>query len=370
MSLGLPNYATRAAARKEGLGELIGTLGATSLLLGVIGFFLGMPLAYVLAPHDHLVREFILIGLALLPLTLLAYVVLGVAAGLEEWTRYSLVRIIPPVTVFVAYVTLFSLGSLTVATAAIVVYLGTVLSMLPLLGLVRKGRPLRFDRMLLRRASAFGARAWTATLASTANNRLDQLLMIPLVSARQLGLYAVAVNVSGLSNLVLGALSTVPGPSVARGNTALIGRTLRMTLFTVGAFNLVAAVAVPWMFPLVFGSNFRAAVPMCLILLAAFIPAAGAWVLGGAVQNAGYPGIPARGEVGALMLTVPGLVLLLPSLAGIGAALVSAVAYTVNLAIQLILVRRLMQIPLRELLLVRREDLLLLAKAVRRELRT
>jgi len=369
-SLGLPNYATRAAARKEGLGKLIGTLGAASLSLGVVGFLLGIPLAYVLAPHDYLVRDFILIGLALLPLTLLTYLGLGLVTGLEEWTRYGLVRIIPPVTVLIAYVTLFLLGALNVATAAIALYLGSVISILPLLGLLSTGRPLRFDRVLLRRARTFGVRAWIATLAGSANYRLDQLLMIPLVSARQLGLYAVAVNVSGVSSLVLGALSTVLGPSVARGNTPLIGQALRMTLFSVAASGVVAAIAVPWVLPLVFGTSFRAAVPMCLILLAASIPAAGAVVLGGAVQNAGYPDIPARSELGALMLTVPGLVLLLPSLAGIGAAIVSAVAYTVNLLIQLILVRRLMQIPLTELLLVTRADILLLARAARRELRT
>ena len=190
--------------------------------------------------------------------------------------------------------------------------------------------------------------------------------MIPLVSSRQLGLYAVAVNVSGLTNLILGALNTVIGPSIARGNWTLAGRAVRLTMMTVATFSLVAALAVPPLFPIVFGPGFAAAIPMCLILLAAAIPGSGAWVLGVALQNAGHPGIPARGEIGALVLTATGLALLLPPLAGVGAAIVSGVAYTTNLTIQLVLVRRRLGTPVRVFLLPNRGDIALVLEIVRR----
>lgn len=369
VNLGLPTYATRAAARGERLGDLIGTLGLASLALSVVGILLGIPLAYVLAPHDDLVREYILIGLILLPLNLITGVGLGLANGLQEWKRLNVMRLIPPVTTVILYIALVSTNSLTVAAAAVTVYASAVLAATPLLGLMRAGRPFRVDLSLLHRATAFGRRAWVGTLASAANNRLDQLLMIPLVSARQLGLYAVAVNVSGLSSLVLGAMNTVIGPIIAKGNNELIGTALRLTLFAVLIFSIGAGLVVPWMLPLVFGRSFEPAVPMCLILLGASIPGAGAWVLGSALQNAGSPGIPARGEVGALIVTASGLAVLLPPLAGVGAAIVSALAYTVNLTIQLALVRWRMRIPLRELLLIRREDLSMITQAVRRQLK-
>jgi O-antigen/teichoic acid export membrane protein len=365
-NMGLPIFAARAAAQTSKVGDLIGTLGLTSLAFGLIGMVVGIPAAFLLAPHDLLVRDFILLGLLLMPLNLITALGTGLANGLETWMRLNLMRVIPPVLTVIAYIVLISLHALTVRSAAIVVYCSSIAVIFPLIGIGRRQRPFTFDRLLMKRATSYGRRAWVGSLAASANARLDQLLMIPLVSSRQLGLYAVAVNVSGLTNLILGALNTVIGPSIARGNWTLAGRAVRLTMMTVATFSLVAALAVPPLFPIVFGPGFAAAIPMCLILLAAAIPGSGAWVLGVALQNAGHPGIPARGEIGALVLTATGLALLLPPLAGVGAAIVSGVAYTTNLTIQLVLVRRRLGTPVRVFLLPNRGDIALVLEIVRR----
>jgi O-antigen/teichoic acid export membrane protein len=362
-NLGLPIYARRAAARDERLGDLVGTLGVASVVLGTVGLLVGIPLAYVLAPDNYLVREFIWIGLLLLPFGLFANIGLGLANGKEAWMRLNIMRVAPSAMTAAAYIALLLTNSLTVSSAAIVVYASAVIGTAPLIGLLRGERPFRFDRKLLRRATSFGRRAWVGDLASTANARLDQLLMIPLVSATQLGLYAVAVNLSVLNGVVIGALTTVIGPSVAKGNLQLIGRSLRVTLLAVTSFSLALATTIPWVLPLVFGQNFRGAVPMCIVLLGASVPGAGAFVLGSALQNAGHPGIPAHGEISALVVTVVGLALLVPPLAGMGAAIVSAVAYTANLGIQAALAHRRLSLPLKELLVVKVEDLSFVVQA-------
>src|SRR5487761_1151686 len=145
-NLGFPSYAARAAARKTELGPLIGTLGLASLGLCLLGWLAGIPLAHVLAPHDAQVHEFILIGLVLLPVTLLASIGIGVVNGLEQWTRLNLARITPPIVALILYVALALSNQLTVASAASVVYISTVATMLPLVGLLRLARPLRFSR--------------------------------------------------------------------------------------------------------------------------------------------------------------------------------------------------------------------------------
>jgi O-antigen/teichoic acid export membrane protein len=369
-SLGLPTYAARAAANeeREQLGSLLGTVGVVAAVLGLAGIVIGIPLAGVLARHNALVHRLILVGLITLPVSLVASVGLGVANGLEEWSRLNVMRVLPPLLTVVAYVTLLVLGSLTVTAAVIVTWCTGLLSTIPLIGIVRRHRPLSFDRALLRRALSFGPRAWVGTLASTANARLDQLLMIPLVVPRQLGLYAVAVNVSALDGFLVSALSTVIGPSVARGNRDLIARAVRVTIAADAAFGVGFALVARWLMPLVFGARFSAALPMTYVLLAASVPGAAVWVLGTALQNAGYPGVPARGEILALIVTIAGLIVLLPSLAGLGAAIVSGAAYTTNAVLQIGLARRRLQIPVRDMLVVKRSDIDFLLDAGRARL--
>jgi O-antigen/teichoic acid export membrane protein len=371
-SVGLPTWATRAAAREDRgrIGAVLGTAGGVSILLGLIGFLIGIPLADVLAPHNQLVHRLILIGLAMLPISLLSNVGVGVLNGVEAWTRLNVMRVVPPLITVVAYVTLLVLGSLTVTAAVAVTYGAALVGMLPLLAFLPSCRPLTFDRPLLRQAMSYGPRAWVGTLASTANNRLDQLIMIPLVSSRQLGLYAVAVNVSALDGFLVSALSTVIGPSVARGDHSLIGRAVRLTILADAVFGLAFALVARWLMPIVFGSGFSAAVPMTYVLLAASVPGAAVWVLGSALQNAGHPGVPARGEILALVVTIAGLIVLLPPLAGLGAAIVSGVAYSTNCAVQMAFVRRRLRIPLSELLIVKRSDLDFLFTAVGERVRS
>ncbi len=365
--IGLPTYAARAAASEEGvqLGTLLGTMGVAAAALGLVGILIGVPLAGVLAGHNALVHRLILIGLLTLPVSLMAGVGIGVANGLEQWHRLNLMRVLPPLLTVAAYVVLVILGSLTVTAAAVVAWSAGLVSVIPLVGIVRRYRPLSFDRRVLRTAFAFGSRAWVGTLASNANYRLDQLIMIPLVVPRQLGLYAVAVNVSMLDTFLVSALSTVIGPSVARGNRDLIARAVRVTIAVDAAFGVGFGVISRWLLPIVFGARFADALPMVYVLLAASVPGAAAWILGSALQNAGQPGVPALGEIVALVVTVAGLIILLPALAGLGAAIVSGAAYSTNAALQIGLARRRMGIPVRDMLVVRRSDIDVLIAAVR-----
>ena len=225
-------------------------------------------------------------------------------------------------------VALFALGDLTVRTAAIATFVGGTTVIFPFVGLLRStGRPHVVARQA-REAFRFASRSGVASLAQVANNRLDQLLMIPLVSPRQLGLYAVAVNVSSLAVIAVGAIVSVVNPRVARGDLGAGAQALRVTLAFVLVANLLLAAISPILVPLIFGQPFALAVPMVEILLVASLPGAGVWVLGGIMQSAGHPGVPARSEVAAVVITVAGLVLLLPALGGIGAAIVSLAAYS------------------------------------------
>ena len=116
--------------------------------------------------------------------------------------------------------------------------------------------------------------------------------------------------------------------------------------------------------PLLFGASFRAATPMAMVLLAASVPLAGASVLSTGLQADGVPLIPSIGEGIALVVTVVGLVLLLPPLQAMGAAIVSLAAYSASFLFQLLMAKRRIGTPLSAFLLPSRADLLWLIRRI------
>src|SRR5690606_21255237 len=108
--------------------------------------------------------------------------------------------------------------------------------------------------------------------------------------------------------------------------------------------NLVVAGALalllPWLVPLVFGAEFAAAVPIAEVLLLAALVMGAKDVLTGCAEAAGEPWLASRAEITALAVTFVGLVVLLPAIGVIGAAVTSVLAYATAFALLLRNVRR------------------------------
>jgi O-antigen/teichoic acid export membrane protein len=340
VGLGLGAYAARASARNAPLGTLIGTVAALLLLIGVVIAGVSPAVADVFAAGRETVYVFLIIGFALMPFSLFTYLLWGVNQGLERWRPMAMNRLTPPVLGTAAIAILFALDELTLGTAAAVFLSVGVLAQLPLFNVLRSATRVRFDRRVAREALVFGFPAWIATLGGYANFRLDQLLMIRLTSSAELGFYAVAATLAAFSVILTGSIQTAIVPRVARGDRELAQRATRMSVTIVGTATVLAAALTPFVLPALFGHDFEPAVPMALILLAAGIPYAGVQVLSVVLTAWGHPKAPARAEVAALAITVPGLILLIPLLGGRGAALVSLAAYSTNFLIQLVAARR------------------------------
>jgi O-antigen/teichoic acid export membrane protein len=191
------------------------------------------------------------------------------------------------------------------------------------------------------------------------NSRLDQVIMIDLASARQLGLYAIAVSLSTVFILlVTSSMQYAMAPHVARGDRELVPKIARMTI--AGSTTLAAATAIvsPFALRYLFGREFVAAEPMLLILLVGSLALALNAILSSACSSAGHPGVAARAEIYAILITVPGLLLLLAPLGGVGAAIVSVLAYSLTDAYLIREARRRFGGRVVDYLLPRREDVL------------
>jgi len=356
LGLGIPAYAYRELPRGRPVEEVLGSLGLPLLLIGLLAAAGAVPVADALAGGRAATRTFLIVGLLATPLALLGSLLASSLAALERWRAVVATSLIPFAGTFAAVVSLYALGDLTVATAAASTIAASLLALAPSLPLlVRMGKP-AFRLPLARAGVAFGSKAWIGGLAQLANLRLDQLLMITVVAPRVLGLYAVATTISGASGLATGALSPPLMTRIARGETHLVPQAVRIVLVGTLVLNVALALATPLLLALLFGPEFRGAVPMAAVLLAAAVPFAGASVLSSALQADGAPLIPTAGEGIALVVTVGGLLLLLRPLGGVGAALVSLAAYGASFCFQLAMARRRLGVPLHAFLLPARED--------------
>ncbi len=356
--LGLAPFVVRQIARGRSPGVVVGTVSVPLAITGAIGMVLALPASSYLAGGDETVRVFLAAGFFLLPVALAGMLLQAVANGFEAWRSLITSRLIPPVGGLIGVVSLYLAGELTVATAATVAMGTSLLSIVPLVSRIRpwQMRP-RVDREVLREGTSFGMKAWANQLASSANARLDQLIMIPLVPRSELGLYAVGVNAASVAGLFTTALAVPLAVRIARGETALAGRALRMTLLGSAVVGGALALLIPFVLPLLFGESFADASTMAQILLAASVPNAGRAVLAPALTAAGHPGAGAMSQTVALIVTVPALLLVLPSMGGVGAALVSLATYTLTFLILLPMARRHLRVGFGELLVPRVNDI-------------
>jgi len=335
LDFGLSLWIARERAIGRSRAELLGAALPAALACSLIGVAAAIPLSHALGGGRDVVVTFLQIGLFLAPVSVVLQTLVGLAIGEARWRLFAAARIVGSVLPVIVIVVLLVTDQLTVGSAAAAYLGGGLVGSLIIVPVVRgAGRP-RFDLRRARAATAFGAKSWLSTVAGTANNRLDQVLMAGLVTSRELGFYAIAVTVGGVTNGLIGAVSNALIPRVAMGDGALAARSCRVTVGTVALAGTLLAAVTPAMLPFVFGADFADAVPMTLILLGASVPMAAAFVLTAALNAADDPGAAMRAEVVSLAFTVPALIVLLPAYGGIGAAAISLVAYSIRLAIQL-----------------------------------
>jgi O-antigen/teichoic acid export membrane protein len=357
LGFGIAPYAFRTLPRGKKIEEVIPSLGLPLVVVGLVVAACAVPIADLLASGRETVRTFLIIGLAFTPITMLVLLLNTCMMALERWRAVAAINMIPFAVSLISTAVLFAIGDLTVATAATAGICGMVLQIVPGIPLVVKARRPTFRLALTRASISFGLKSWLGGLAQMANARLDQLVMIAFVPARQLGLYAVATTISMAYGLVSGALSPPLMQRVAAGERAMMAQAVRMTVVMTIALNLVVALVTPVLLPLLYGPQFAGALPMALVLLGASVPLAGASILSSALQADGEPVLPSVAEGIALVITGVGLFLLLPSLQGIGAAIVSLAAYSASFAFQLVVASRRIGAPIHDFLVPCRADL-------------
>lgn len=257
--------------------------------------------------------------------------------------RWNVVRLLQPLLGLIAIGTLAYLKLLSLDAALISLGVTMLIQLVwayrccRVTGLA-PGRP---QAGLIWPLATYGTAQIAALTPAVLNANLDQLVLSQTVASADLGRYAVAVSLTSLPIPLVSAIGNVAFPRLA-ARRVVNEATRRLQLLAVlGSAGLAAAMLVPlaavayWMIPLVFGANYRGAVPLLWILSPGAIFLACGQVVGDLLRGRNHPTVVAWAQGLAAVFTVVMLLALLPLIGVAGAAVASTVAYGIALAAML-----------------------------------
>lgn len=305
------------------------------------GILVGTPICVVLwflAPgylegHSPATLTWARIVLLAVPLSVGMSTALEIRRRIRPGLSWNLWRSSPLLVPAVAIVALAVSGHLTLRSVLAANFVGSVVPLALLASRLIRLRPWPVPSLrTLRRILPYAWRTASLGTAMSLTNRLDQVLLVGLVTPAELGLYAVAVMIASVTNpLTSGLASALFGH--LRGETsearalARFRKSLLTTTLVSGTVALGIALVAPLLLRFAFGSLFAPATTALRLLL----PGAVAFDVLGVIMtklfSEGRPGEASWAALLGVVLTVAGLVAFAPRYGIEGAAAVTSVAW-------------------------------------------
>ncbi|MGN6218391.1 MAG: oligosaccharide flippase family protein [Microbacterium sp.] len=368
-TIGIPEAATYFIARDERAMRAVRRRALLLLLAtGAIATLIALVAApYLAGAQADLSALISLAALAIIP-TILVGLLRGVAAGLGMWTAIALERALGPLLRLGAILALVVTGNLNVLTATLSIVLAPVVGGLVYFVVRKKLERGQVDATTKYRAIVgYGARVWIGSVAGVLLMRVDQVLMVPLSSTYELGLYVVAVTISELPLVVNTAVREVMFASDARSTAdEALTRAARVSFLV--CFGIAVGLGASSFFwvPILFGHDFAAAIPTMLVLLFAVVVGVPGSIAGSGLSARGYPQLRSYSLVIACAINIIVVLVAVPLLGALGAALATLVGNLISSNFNVFQIRQRFGIKARHFYLVRRSDLTAIASLVGR----
>jgi O-antigen/teichoic acid export membrane protein len=374
------SWASADAARSAELAALL--LGGAGAVIGM-GFY-ALTSDTVLAGVTPTMAA---VTFAALPFALAWLFLAVVALSVERYETYGAILVAQPLAGLALSVGLAAaFGSLgAIVGLAVSHVVGAAVAAL----LVRRGAPHASgtpdSRRELRAAAAFGLKAWGSEVLQNLNYRLDLLILNAFAVRADVGVYSVALTITGFAWILPSALQTVLFPRTARldneGAPTSGGRSevelaasrgTRQSVLLLLPTAVVLIVVLVAVVPLLYGPKFDRTVELGLILIPGTLALGMARVLVAVTSGRGRPIYSLYGRLIDMPVTGALYLLLIPAYGATGAAIGSTVSYALTGVISLFFFLRVVHLPLRELFVPTREDMREYGRAVavvRRRLR-
>jgi O-antigen/teichoic acid export membrane protein len=333
-----------------------------SVALGIVGGAVLVPLGAALTPGYR--------SVALIPIALPAILITGtLTATLVALGRVrlrNLLQLIAPTATLVGVVVLVVLLGKGV-TGAVIAWIAAqaAVAVFALVATARIWKPFEIRGVSLelgRRLLLLGLRAGMVNVISLLNYRIELFVLKAYRGVDAVGVYSVSISLAELLWIVPSAFATATIASAVSSSdqhaVAALSQGVRAAIGSTAVFGLALAAAAPFAIPLMFGDRFTGATWPLLILIPGVVAFAPGQLL--AVyfsMRLGQMRIPLGVALLSVALTAVLAILLIPPLGLNGAALSTAIGYTVSMLLEAILFSRRAGIGLGELI-PRRADFL------------
>ncbi len=338
-SLGIIDAVTYFTASNEkdiskvAVSALVLLLALATGLLG-IGYVI---LPFVLSEYDPEVLNTTKLYLIYIPINLVALLLMALILGRMKLVEYNFLRTLVHLISVAGMVLLYAINQVSVQGFAMASLIANFITLVMAIGIVFRDKWIIWQPnvQIIKNLLGYGLKVHLGSITSLINLRFDQILMSIFLPPTTLGLYVVAVTVSGGSSLAANTIGLVAFPHVAnleslQAKKLAIGRFMRLTIFlslisTAGLFWLT-----PWILGFFFGPAYLSTTWAARILLLATIPLSCNILLVAGFKALNRPLVPSKAELISLGVTGISLWLLLPRYQAVGAAWASLFAYSAS----------------------------------------
>lgn len=306
-------------------------------------------------------------GILILPvLQMQAYLVEILRAGgdIKRYNLARLARVVLNLGGVIVWVWAWPQG----VTGAITAWLGAVLISAVLTvwwALQLCHYHLAWDRALFRQMLRFGLKLYPGNIMQFLNYRLDVFIVGFLLGPREVGLYVTATALAERLWDIPHALRTVLLQRVAASKekesaNQLTAQTVRVTLALVGMISLLLAFVAYPLIRLLYGLAFLPSAPLLIILLPGIVLLSVGKLLATHLSGQGRPEVGTYAAATALLATVSLDFLLIPPYGLTGAAIASAISYTISAIMLFSIFLYYSKMRAGEVLFIRQRDISLL----------
>jgi O-antigen/teichoic acid export membrane protein len=299
---------------------------------------------WMLAPFLHEAPPAtVLAVLALVPCVLLQAFFSGVLQAEQRFREFNFQQLMPAVLALLGMpVALVWLGAGLVGAIVTQTLIALVVTVWLATRVHRTARlRLGWNPTLARGMLGFGGKSYLQTLASTLHFRVDQYMIAMFLDPTQVGLYAVAVNLTNLLLKVPDATGTVLYPRLAgaadRDMHAQTSAVCRHTLFVMVVAGLGYVVAGPFVLRLLYGEAYAGAIRPMLLMLPGIVMISLYLLLTRNFTSRNRQQVNIVAAAAALVINVGLNAVLIPRWGIGGAAISTAVSYSVAALILLVM---------------------------------
>jgi O-antigen/teichoic acid export membrane protein len=221
----------------------------------------------------------------------------------------------------------------------------------------------------LRHAFRFGLQTWGANLLQQINYRFDVLILGGFATAKDVGVYSVALTLTSVAWVLPQGLQTVLFPRAAsldesarRGEVSeeesdvAVAKAVRHSVLLTGPAALLISALLVVAVPLLYGPKFGETTSLGFVLLPGVLLLGIGKVLTSAIAGRGFPRYMLYSGVISALLTLALYLALIPTFHAWGAAVASTISYSTMALLWLLFFRRVTGIGLREAFVPRSED--------------